>query len=48
MTPIHDDEVNKIAECNLLHDIRNPPKHTNNLKIYYSTILHVCMNNKIK
>ena len=26
MTRIHDNEVNKIAECNLLHDISNPPK----------------------
>ena len=26
---IHDKEVNKIAECILLHDITNPPKQTN-------------------
>ena len=25
---IHDKEVNKIAEYNLLHDIINPPKRT--------------------
>ena len=30
MTRIHDIEVNKIAECNLLHDILNPPKRTKN------------------
>ena len=28
MIHIHDKEVNKISECNLLHDIINPPKHT--------------------
>ena len=28
MTCIHDKELNKIVECNLLHDIINPPKHT--------------------
>ena len=26
MTRIHNNEVNNIAECNLLHDIINPPK----------------------
>ena len=26
ITRIHDDEVNKIAEYDLLHDIINPPK----------------------
>ena len=25
---IHDNKVNSIAECNLLHDILNPTKHT--------------------
>ena len=28
MTFIHENIVNKINECNLLHDIRNPPKRT--------------------
>ena len=40
MTLIHDDQVNKIGECNLLHDIINPLKHTKILKIYYSPIIH--------
>ena len=31
MTCIHDNEVNNIAECNLLHDIINPPKRTKKL-----------------
>ena len=26
MIHINDKEVNKMAECNLLHDITNPPK----------------------
>ena len=30
MERIHDDEVNKIAECNSLDDIKNPPKLTKN------------------
>ena len=28
MTCIHENQVNKIAECNLLHDIINTSKHT--------------------
>ena len=43
---IHDKEVNKIAECNLLNYIINPPKRTKNLNINYSHILHVCMNTR--
>ena len=41
---IVNNEVNKIAECNLPHDIINPPKPTKNLNRHYSTILHGCMN----
>ena len=44
MTNIHDIEVNKISECNLLHDITNPNKRTKILNIHYSPILHVYMN----
>ena len=33
MTRIHNNEVKNIAECNLLHDIINPPKPD---KIYIS------------
>ena len=28
MDYIHENKVKKIAECNLLHDIPNPSKHT--------------------
>ena len=44
MTCIHDKEVNKIAECNLLHDIINPPKRAKILNSHYSPILQGCMN----
>ena len=40
---IHDNEVNNIAECNLLRDIINPPKRAKNVDIHYSPILHGCM-----
>ena len=43
---IHDKEVNKITECNLLHDIINPHKCTKILNIHYSPILHGCMNTR--
>ena len=43
---IHDDEVNNIAEYNLLHDIINPPKHNKVLDSHYSPILHGCMNKR--
>ena len=46
MIHIHDKEVNKIVECNLLRDIINPPKRTKNLKYNYSPILHGCMNTR--
>ena len=44
MTCIHEKEVYKIAECNLLHDIINPPKRAKHLNVNYSPILHGCMN----
>ena len=44
MIHIHDNEVNNIAEYNLLHDIINPPKCAKNINIHYSPILHRCMN----
>ena len=44
MTCMHDNEINNIAECNLLHDIINPTKFTKHLNIHYSTILHVSIN----
>ena len=46
MTRIHNNEVNNIAECNLLHDIINPPKHAKILNIHYSPILHGWMNTR--
>ena len=44
MTRIDEKEVNKLSECNFLHDIINPPKHAKNINIHYSPILHGCMN----
>ena len=41
---IHHNEVNNMAEYNLLHDINNPHKFTKNINIHYSHILHGCMN----
>ena len=46
MTRIHDNKVNKITECNLLHDIINTPKRTKNVNSHYSPILHGCMNTR--
>ena len=46
MTYIHDNEVNNIAKCNLLHDIINPPKRARNINIHYSPILHGFMNTR--
>ena len=36
--------MNKIAECNLINDIINPPQRTKNLNNHKSPILHGCMN----
>ena len=44
MNSIQSIEVNNISECNLLHDIINPFKHTENTNSPYSPILHVFMN----
>ena len=44
MNFIHDNKVTNIAECNLLNDIMNPPKHTKNINRHYSPILRGCMN----
>ena len=46
MTRIHNNEVNNIDECNLMHDIINPPKRAKKINIRYATILHGCMNNR--
>ena len=44
MNCIHENEVNKIAAFNLLHNIINPPKCTKTLNMHYYHILHGCMN----
>ena len=46
MTCIHGKKVNKLAECNLLHDIINHPKRTENLNSHYYPIIQGCMNTK--
>ena len=46
MTCIHENKVNKISECNLIHDIINPPKRTENINSNYYPILHVYMNTR--
>ena len=46
MTLIHDNKLNNISECNLLHYIPNPPKCTKILNSNYSPILHGFMNNR--
>ena len=43
---IHENEVNDIDGCNLLHDITNPTKRTKYLNSHYSHIIHVCMNKR--
>ena len=44
MMHIHDKEVNKRAECNLLNNIINPTIYNKNLNIHYSPILYECIN----
>ena len=44
MTRIHGEKVNKITECNLIHDIINPSKRTKISNIHKYPILHGCMN----
>ena len=46
MIYIHDNEVKKIAEFNLLHDIINPPKRAKKINSHYYPIIHVCMNTR--
>ena len=43
---IHNNELQNIAECNLLHDTINPPKRAKNLNNHYSPSLHGCMNTR--
>ena len=44
MMLIHDKEVCKIAELNLLYDIIHPFKRTKILNINCYTVIHGCMN----
>ena len=44
MIYINDKKVKNIDKWNLLHDIINPPKRTENIDSHYSPILHGCMN----
>ena len=44
MNHIHDNEVNKIAEWNLLQDIINTSRRTKNINRHYYPILHGCIN----
>ena len=37
---MHDNEVNNIVECNLLHDIINPPKLVKYINIHYYRVAH--------
>ena len=46
MACIDEIKVNTLYECNLLHDIISPPKHTKQLNICYSSILQGCMNTR--
>ena len=44
MNRIHDNKLNNISECYLLHDIINASKRTKNLNSHYYPILRGCMN----
>ena len=46
MNCIHENEVNKITECNLIHDILNTYKRTKVLNFHQYPILHGCMNTR--
>ena len=43
---IHENEVKNTAECNLLHDIINPPKRAKNINSHWSPIIHGCLNTR--
>ena len=46
MIHIHEKEVIKIAKCNLLHEIINPPKRAKNFNIHHYPIVHGCTNTR--
>ena len=41
---VHDNNVNNIAECNLLHDMLNPSKFSKTINSHYSPKLHRYIN----
>ena len=43
---IHDNGINNISECNLLHDIFNPSKFVKITNSDYYPILHGCINKR--
>ena len=45
---IHDNEVNDIERCDLLHDILNASKYTKYISIQNSPIINGCINIYIK
>ena len=46
MTHVYNNKVRNKSECNLLHDIINPPKCAKKLNIHYSPIIYRCMNTR--
>ena len=40
----HDNKLNNMSECHLLHDILNPSKITKNININFPPNIHACMN----
>ena len=47
MNNIHDNDVNNIAKCSLLHDILNPYEYVKINNCRDSPILHVWMNTRM-
>ena len=43
---IHDNEVNNITECNLLHYITKSTKRAKNINRHNSHIIHGCINTR--
>ena len=44
MNCIHNKDINNISEFNIIHDILKSYKCTKNINIYYTPILHGCVN----
>ena len=41
---MHENQVNKVSECNLLHTTLSPSNHIKTLNSHYSPFLNGCMN----